>query len=120
MIFMLLQWPVSLVLKGKVLPERLSGVPYSGEGMALIAIAVFFASVAARVIGLPKRPNEAEMAVFHLKLVKPDLGGLHGFAGLSGSSKMGNFRRFEGSPETSQVSPTPFTTLPTPTWKGWS
>jgi hypothetical protein len=50
------------------------------------------------------------------KAVKPDLGGLHGFAGLSVSSKMGNFRRFEGSPETSQVSPTPFTTLPTPTF----
>jgi hypothetical protein len=50
----------------KGLPERLSGIPYRGEGMVLIAIAVFFASVAARVVGLPKRSNEAEMAVFHL------------------------------------------------------
>jgi len=65
-IFMLLPWPVSHVLRGKALPERPSGIPYRGEGMVLIAIAVFFASVAARVVGLPKRSNEAEMAVFHL------------------------------------------------------
>ena len=37
---------------------------YRGEGMALIAIAVSFVTVAPMVVGLSKRPNGAEMAVF--------------------------------------------------------
>ena len=62
---MLLQWPVSRVLRGNALPERISGIPYRGEGMALIAIALFFATVAPMVIGLSKRPNGVKMTVFH-------------------------------------------------------
>ncbi len=63
-IFMLLQWPISRLLRENTLREGVSGIPYRGEGMALLAIAVSFVSVAAMVAGLSKPPNGAEMAVF--------------------------------------------------------
>ncbi len=61
---MLLQWPISRLLRGNALRESVSGIPYRGEGMALIAIVVSFVTVAPMVAGLSKRPNGAEMAVF--------------------------------------------------------
>ena len=63
-IFMLLQWPISRLLRGNALRESVSGIPYRGEGMALIAIVVSFVTVAPMVAGLSKHPNGAEMAVF--------------------------------------------------------
>ncbi len=61
---MLLQWPISRLLRENALREGVSGIPCRGEGMALIAIAVSFVTVAPMVAGLSKRPNGAEMAVF--------------------------------------------------------
>ena len=61
---MLLQWPISRLLRGNALRESVSGIPYRGEGMDLIAIAVSFVTVAPMVAGLSKRPNGAKMAVF--------------------------------------------------------
>ena len=61
---MMLQWPISRLLRGNALHESVSGIPYRGEGMALIAIAVSFVTVAPMVAGLSKRPDGAEMAVF--------------------------------------------------------
>lgn len=65
-IFMLLQWPISGVLRGNALPERISGIPCRGEGMVLMAIAMSFETTVPMVTGLPKRLNEAKIAVFHL------------------------------------------------------
>ncbi len=61
---MRLQWPLSRLLRGNALREGVSGIACRGEGMALIAIAVSFMTVAPMVAGLSKRPNGAEMAVF--------------------------------------------------------
>ncbi len=63
-IFVLLQWPILRLLRGNALREGDSGIACRGEGMALIAIAVSFMTVAPMVAGLSKRPNGAEMAVF--------------------------------------------------------
>ena len=64
-IFMPLQWPISRELRGNALPERIIGIPCRGEAMALIAIAMSFATVTPMGVGLSKRPNGAKMAVFH-------------------------------------------------------
>jgi hypothetical protein len=65
-IFMLLLWPILCILRGNTLSERISGIPCTGEGRAMMAIAMSFVTAVPMIIGLSKRLDEAKMAVFRL------------------------------------------------------